>query len=90
MESQPQNSEFRINPENFQAWEKGMLVWFGLCFYDPVNSYGHVKMVRFGAYTFVCNWHQPFFCLFDSLRPINNLSVMYGQVFLGWTSTKLW
>ena len=29
------------------------------------------------------------FCLFDSLRPINNLSVKQGQVFLGWTSAKL-
>ena len=27
--------------------------------------------------------------LFDSVRPINNLSVKQGQVFLGWTSTKL-
>ena len=34
----------------------------------------------------------PLFCLFvllDSLRPINNLSVKQGLVFLGWTSTKL-
>ena len=32
------------------------------------------------------------FCLFvwfDSLHPINNLSVIKGRVFLGWTSTKL-
>ena len=29
------------------------------------------------------------FVWFDSLRPINNLSVIKGQVFLGWTSTKL-
>ena len=29
------------------------------------------------------------FCLLDSLRPINNLSVMWGRVVLGWTSTKL-
>ena len=32
------------------------------------------------------------FCLFvwfDSLRPINNLSVIKGLVYLGWTSTKL-
>ena len=32
------------------------------------------------------------FCLFvrfDSVRPINNLSVKQGRVFLGWTSTKL-
>ena len=26
---------------------------------------------------------------FDSLRPINNLSVMQGRFFLGWTSTKI-
>ena len=26
---------------------------------------------------------------YDSLRPINNLSVKQGRVFLGWTSTKL-
>ena len=30
-----------------------------------------------------------FVSLFDSLRPINNLSVLKGRVFLGWTSTKL-
>ena len=29
------------------------------------------------------------FVWFDSLRPINNLSVKQGWVFLGWTSTKL-
>ena len=29
------------------------------------------------------------FVWFDSLRPINNLSVKRGRVFLGWTSTKL-
>ena len=29
------------------------------------------------------------FVWFDSLRPINNLSVNQGRVFLGWTSTKL-
>ena len=28
-------------------------------------------------------------CLFDSLRPINDLSVKQGRVFLGLTSTKL-
>ena len=30
-----------------------------------------------------------YFVWFDSLRPINNLSVIKGRVFLGWTSTKL-
>ena len=29
------------------------------------------------------------FVWFDSLHPINNLSVIKGRVFLGWTSTKL-
>ena len=29
------------------------------------------------------------FVWFDSLRPITNLSAIKGQVFLGWTSTKL-
>ena len=29
------------------------------------------------------------FVWFDSLRRINNLSIINGQVFLGWTSTKL-
>ena len=29
------------------------------------------------------------FVWFDSLRPINDLSVIKGWVFLGWTSTKL-
>ena len=33
---------------------------------------------------FVC-----LFVWFNSLRPINNLSVQQGWVFLGWTSTKL-
>ena len=36
--------------------------------------------------------HNPLiFCFvwFDSLGPFNNLSVIKGQVFLGWTSTKL-
>ena len=39
-----------------------------------------------GVYVSIC------FCLFvwfDSLHPINNLSVIKGWVFLGWTSTKL-
>ena len=42
-----------------------------------------------------CNWSfnclQAFFVFlwFDSLRPINNLSVKKGWVFLGWTSAKL-
>ena len=33
--------------------------------------------------------HVFFVLFFDSLHPINNLSVKQGRVFLGWTSTKL-
>ena len=37
-----------------------------------------------------CYWNSfVSFVWFDSLCPINNLSVIKGQVFLGWTSTKL-
>ena len=36
-----------------------------------------------------CNQIGICFVWFDSLRPINNLSVKQGRVFLGWTSTKL-
>ena len=36
-----------------------------------------------------CGWKKCWFVWFDSLRPINNLSVIKGRVFLGWTSTKL-
>ena len=38
------------------------------------------------------SWYlSPFllFVWFDSLRPINNLSVIKEQIFLGWTRTKL-
>ena len=33
-------------------------------------------------------WNQGNFVWFDSLRPINNLSVKQGRVFLGWIRTK--
>ena len=38
---------------------------------------------------FVSGIPKKVFVWFDSLRPINNLSVKQGQVFLGWTSTEL-
>ena len=39
----------------------------------------------------IYNWNAAGFVFvwFDSLRPINNLSVKHGRVFLGWTSNKL-
>ena len=35
-------------------------------------------------------WFVTFHLCFDSLHPINNISVIKGQVFLVWTSIKLW
>ena len=35
------------------------------------------------------SWVFEWFAWFDSLRPINNLSVIKDRIFLGWTSTQL-
>ena len=42
-------------------------------------------------FSVMSRWFPVFlgFVWFDSLRPINNLSVKQGRLFLGWTSTKL-
>ena len=42
-----------------------------------------------GILTFMSMINFVLFVWFDFLRPINNLSVIKGRVFLGWTSTKL-
>ena len=51
-----------------------------LMLYSPVNNYS----VMLGQFPVFLG-----FVWFDSLRPINNLLVIKGRVFLGWTSTKL-
>ena len=56
------------------------LLLFQLCFLSP-KSYLH------SGYDIIF-WHD-LFVWFDSLRPINNISVKQGRIFLGWTSTKL-
>ena len=44
------------------------------------NAGNHSKTLKKGwNFTLFCSTE----CLFDSLRPINNLSVKQGQVFLG-------
>ena len=67
------------------------------------NKGGYFKIISYYStktYELIWAWSQEnvtsedwcLFCLFvwfDSLRPINNLSVIKGRVFLGWTSTKL-
>ena len=56
-----------------------------LCRYEKTHNSDKFVV---GGYSCIKYW----FCLFvwfDSLHPNNNLSVIKGQVFLGWTSTKL-
>ena len=53
-----------------------------LTFCVPEPNYSHRKSM--------CKEKSPRWIIWcDSLRPINNLSVIKGWVFLGWTSTKL-
>ena len=49
--------------------------------YSDTHTYWYIK--NWTAHSFVC------LIWFDSLRPIDNLSVIKECVFLGWTSTKL-
>ena len=53
-----------------------MFVWFYICML--ICLYVCMSLCLYGS-MFVCL----FVCLFDSLRPINNLSVKQGRVFLG-------
>ena len=51
--------------------------------YWIIENPGHYPLTNLGkSKNFVFGW-------FDSLRPINNLLVIKGPFFLGWTSTKL-
>ena len=54
MESQPQNPEFRINPENFHPWacDQDHFVCLFCCFTSQVNSYGHGGTVSAPNHTF--------------------------------------
>ena len=49
----------------------------------------YMKPVQYCAGFIFCTFTVILFAWFDSLGPINNFSVIKGQVFLGWTSTKL-
>ena len=76
MESQPQNTEFRNNPENFHP-----------CTYH----YGEQPQLRRAcAHAESFQSFLPLVCLFDLILniPVNNLPVLLGRVFLGLTGTK--
>ena len=65
-----------------------LIIWI----YIPIKVHPNT-LNRFGVmeYTqkFVKKYQKFCFVWFNSLRPINSLSVIKGPVFLGWTSTKL-
>ena len=53
-----------------------------------INIIKHLKIYEKRACPGYCNdMEYVDFVWFDSLRPINNISVIKGRVFLGWTST---
>ena len=58
------------------------LSYLRFCLNVSVKVFKNSKILNF--WNFIC-----LFVRFDSLRPINNLSVKQKLVFLGWTSTKL-
>ena len=60
-------------------------------YYFLYNIWVHNNENRLLAYQFIqyVKDSANLFVWFDSLRPINNLSIIKGRVFLGWTSTKL-
>ena len=79
MKTQIFQRQIMVNPFPFEQKK-----WAATC---DIQQCGILTSVDSGEpvltpYSFCFVW-------FDSLRPINNLSVMKGRVFLGWTSTKL-
>ena len=87
----------------FKTWTMGMHhSWISGCWshHNSKRTVWNVVVVQFNIYKVHSiffrdkseNWKislVDFVHLFDSLRLINNLSVIKGRVFLGWTSTKL-
>ena len=81
---------FHHSSDKFQSEFGNLLSFPGLCvcvcvcvWYFFPNAVTHYLFRILNKANWVC------FVWFDSLRPINNLSVIKGRVFLGWTSTKL-
>ena len=67
---------------NFEKISTDDIVWWNCRLHATMDNVVHT--VCYIDVCFVC-----LFVWFDSLPPINNLSVKQGQVFMGWTSTKL-
>ena len=76
----------------FVSWVRcgTWLYWFlnfaPLLAFIPIVFLVTKELSNFWLWHYFLTW---FVVWFDSLRPINNISVKQGRVFLGWTSTKL-
>ena len=92
MESQPQNPEFRINPENFHPCLSHTSPGSSLTQYDPnfIKVRGHIAFcfsIQFSILRLLESQHQNpefrnFVCLFVcfvALRPKSTAMVMAGQ-----------
>ena len=82
--SQPQNPEFRINPENFHPCHHApMLYSCKIGSNLPTGSWDIL-------HTNIAGIHTKNSILFGWILyvPVNNFSVMSGWAFLGWASTK--
>ena len=90
----PQGHKFLplLNFQCILVYRSSSLIWYATCpcsekfnFWPPAPPpLGHNPGRRMKIPS-----NMFFFVWFDSLRPINNLSVIKGSVFLCWTSTKL-
>ena len=84
-----------VSPNFLLFFQKGIMIVdelknenlkysFFLIYSKSKRKWQNISRIILSWLDFVC-----LFVWFDSLRPINNLSVIKGRVFLGWTSTKL-
>ena len=70
------------------TWLYWFLIFAPLLTFIPIVFLVTKDLFNFCLWHYFLTWHG-LFVWFDSLRPINNISVKQGRVFLGWTSTKL-
>ena len=80
-EEPKQEEEVDIDLEDPEVQDAALKIQAG---FKGMKARQEVKSLKVWLNVFVCS-----FVWFDSLHPINNLSVKQGPVFLGWTSTKL-
>ena len=75
-----------VENANFHNFANGELLWN--IFWCLIQRGRRPRAYQKGNIEFKIDFLFDF-VWFDSLRPINNLSVKQGRIFIGWTSTKL-